>query len=248
MAAKIAYLTIDDSPTKDFIPKLEYLITKQIPAVWFCEGARLEQYPDSIITAIKAGYIIGNHSYSHPSFSTITLEKAFDEIGRTHQIVEDLYAQAGVPRPAKYFRFPYGDKGGLTGHDVFATYTVEGKERKDAIQQYLCDLGYTQPKFSGVTYQYYEQYGLLTDIDWHWTYDCMEWSVFQAVPSYGIDNLDKVLARMDENEPEGGRGLNEGQSEEIILLHDHVETTELFEPIIERLLAKGLEFRPVPLL
>src|SRR5262245_50027868 len=122
MAAKIAYLTIDDSPTKDFIPKLEYLITKRIPAVWFCEGARLEQYPDSVIIAIKAGYIIGNHSYSHPSFSTISLETAFAEIDRTHRIIEDLYARAGVKRPAKFFRFPYGDKGGLTGHDVFGTY------------------------------------------------------------------------------------------------------------------------------
>jgi peptidoglycan-N-acetylglucosamine deacetylase len=248
MAAKIAYLTIDDSPTKDFIAKLEYLITKQIPAVWFCEGARLEQYPDSIITAIKAGYIIGNHSYSHPSFSMITLEQAFDEIGHTNEIIEDLYAQAGVQRPAKFFRFPYGDKGGLTGHDVFMPYIGEGKRRKDAIQQYLRDLGYTQPQFAGVTYQYYEQYGLQSDIDWHWTYDCMEWSVFQPEPRLGIVNLDKVLARMDEHEPEGGRGLNDGQSEEIILLHDHAETTDLFEPIIERFLTKGLEFGAIPLI
>jgi peptidoglycan-N-acetylglucosamine deacetylase len=246
MPQKFAYLTIDDSPTQDFLLKLNYLISKQIPAIWFCIGANMEQHPESVIAAIQQGYLIGNHSYSHPHFSEITLDAAYAEIQRTDAIIEDLYARAGVERPAKYFRFPYGDKGALTDSDVFTSLSEEGQQRKTALQTYLRDMGYTQPTWTGVTYDYFERYGLRADVDWYWTYDCLEWSVFQPQPAFGIDSAEKVYARMDENEPERGRGLNDSRSEEIILLHDHVETTTIFEPIIERLLAKGLEFRAIP--
>ena len=245
MPQKIAYLTIDDSPTQDFLPKLNYLISKGIPAIWFSIGANMELHPESVIAAIQQGYPIGNHSYSHPHFSEITLDKAYEEIQRTDAIIEDLYARAEVQRPAKYFRFPYGDKGALTGSDVYTSLTEEGQQRKTALQTYLRGMGYMQPTWAGVTYDYFEQYGLRTDVDWYWTYDCMEWSVFQPQPYFGIDSAEKVYARMDENVPEGGRGLNDSRSEEIILLHDHVQTTDIFEAIIERLLAKGLEFRAI---
>ncbi|MBN1888245.1 MAG: hypothetical protein JW850_09650 [Thermoflexales bacterium] len=47
---------------------------------------------------------------------------------------------------------------------------------------------------------------------------------------------------MDEDEPDGGHGLNRGDSAEIVLMHDHVETAAYFEPLVERLLEKGLNF------
>ena len=64
---------------------------------------------------------------------------------------------------------------------------------------------------------------------------------------YEIDSLEKVFERMDEDVPEGSRGLNYPKSEEIILVHDHPETTHMFKPIIERLLAKGMIFKHPPL-
>lgn len=246
MSRKIAYLTIDDSPTKDFSQKLDYLIEKSIPAVWFCIGENLYRYPERAIDAIQQGYIIGNHSYSHPHFSNLSLDAAFEEIRRTDVIIDELYAQAGTQRPAKFFRFPYGDKGGLKHTEVFEPYEGEGKHRKVAIQAYLRELGYTQPRFAGIAYQYYHYSGLLDDVDWYWTYDCMEWSISQAMPTHGIDSIEKVYARMDEDVPEGGRGLNRSHSEEIILLHDQEETTAYFQPIIDRLLAKGIQFRRIP--
>ena len=33
---KIAYLTIDDGPSKDMKMKVDYLVSKGIPAIWFC--------------------------------------------------------------------------------------------------------------------------------------------------------------------------------------------------------------------
>lgn len=229
MVKKIAYLTIDDAPSVDMKEKVDFLVSKGIPAVWFCTGSFLEKRPELAIYAIKKGFTIGNHSYSHPHFSDLSLEQCFEEIQKTDRIVDGIYRKACVKRPAKFFRFPFGDKG--------------GKIRKEKIQAFLKSLGYTQPKFENVTYRYYRKAGLLDDVDWYWTYDCKEWAIFSEEHSYGIDSLEKVLERMDEDVPEGCRGLNYPDSEEIILTHDHPESTHIFKPIIERLLAKGMIFK-----
>ncbi|HBY09449.1 MAG TPA: polysaccharide deacetylase [Chloroflexi bacterium] len=243
MNSKIAYLTIDDAPSADFEQKIDFLHSKGIPAIFFCPGNALETRPEPIIDAIHQGFVIANHAYDHPHFSGITLEACLEQIRKTDQILEAIYRQAGVSIPAKYFRFPYGDKGALTGDDPFAPVSGPGRERKQIIQAELRRLGYTQPDFPDVTYDYYRAGGLLDDVDWFWTYDVVEWSTFHAQHAYGIETLADVFARMDENVPEGGRGLNDFRSAEIILTHDHVETTLIFTAIIERLLSKGLDFR-----
>jgi hypothetical protein len=106
----------------------------------------------------------------------------------------------------------------------------------------LRQLGYTQPAFAGVRYDYFHRLGLSTDADWYWTYDVFEWSLRSSQPMYGIDSLEKVYARMDEDLPEGHRGLNFPGSDEIILMHDHAETHEYFQTLIDRLAAKDLTF------
>ena len=40
---KIAYLTIDDCPSEDTKCKLDYLLSKDIPAILFCLGKFLEK-------------------------------------------------------------------------------------------------------------------------------------------------------------------------------------------------------------
>lgn len=194
------------------------------------------------IRAIRNGFILGNHAYNHPYFSDLEIDECFAQIRRTDEIIEALYERAGVQRPMKSFRFPYGDKGGLRYSEVFKPYSETGRERKQALQTYLHQLGYTQPVWDQITYRYYRASGLQDDIDWYWTYDVMEWSIFADEHQFGIDSLEKVLARMDEDEPEGCRGLNYGGSAEIVLMHDHVDTAIYFEPLVERLLEKGLVF------
>jgi len=243
MVQKTAYLTIDDGPSKDFRQKLDFLLSKGIPAIWFCQGNHMEQREADVVYAIKQGFVIGNHAYSHRKFSDLTVEECFEEIKKTDEILEHIYMKASVTRPARLFRFPYGDKGGLKYGEVLEPYDGEGKIRKDKIQAFLRELGYNQPAFPGITYMYFRDAGLLDDVDWYWTYDVMEYALRWEEPRYGIDSIEKVYARMDEDFPDEGRGLNLTGSEEIILTHDHEWTTEFFEGIIERLLAKGLMFK-----
>jgi peptidoglycan/xylan/chitin deacetylase (PgdA/CDA1 family) len=237
---KVAYLTIDDAPSVDMRQKIDFLAQKQIPVVWFCVGESIAQRPDSVVYAIEKGGIIGNHTYTHPACSRLELDVIYDEIRRTDALIETAYRQAGVSRPAKYFRFPYGDKGAL-GSDFASGYTGEALERKETIQAFLRAEGFTQPAFEGITDPTYQN--LNKDADWLWTYDCMEWSIHNSQPIYGITSLEAVFARMEEVVPDGKRGLNTPGSEEIILVHDHPETTPYFAAIIQRLLDKGIVFK-----
>jgi len=247
MVRKIAYLTIDDAPSEDIKEKVDFLVSRGIPAILFCRGDLLERNPEHAVYAIKRGFIIGNHAYRHVYFSDLPLKQCFEQIRKADRIIDEIYKKASVKRPAKFFRFPFGDKGGLNYDEVLKPCEGEGKIRKEKIQAFLKSLGYTQPKFENITYQYYRKAGLLDDVDWHWTYDIVEWSTFTEEHLYGIDSLEKVFERMDEDVPEDGRGLNYPNSEEIILTHDHTETTHIFKPIIERLLAKGMIFKLPPL-
>ena len=86
---KIAYLVFDDSPSKDMKMKVDYLVLKKIPAIWFCIEF-LEQRPSYAVYAIEKGFIIGNHSYSHKHFSDLSLEQCYQEIEKTDKIIEHI--------------------------------------------------------------------------------------------------------------------------------------------------------------
>lgn len=243
MTSKIAYLTIDDAPSKKMRAKVDFLVQNNIPAIFFCIGELMEKRRKVVIDAIRKGFIIGNHTYNHPHCSEIALDEILAQITKTDVIIDDLYRRAGVERPAKYFRFPYGDKGALTGDDVELPISQDGLQRKQAIQQHLRDLGYTQPDFPNITYRYYHEQGLLNDVDWYWTFDTLDWSVFSDTPIHGITSLEAVYGRINEDLPEEGRGLHYPDSEEIVLIHDHKESTAIFAPIVQRLVKTGLQFR-----
>lgn len=238
---KKAILTIDDAPSADFSNKLNALKKRDIQAVWFCEGKKLEQYPELIIESIQNGVIIANHSYSHPAFSYLSLDACFNEIDKTHHLINTLYDKAGVDWKQRYFRFPYLDKGGRLERDDF--FSGNDDIRHPALQNHLRELGYTGANFEQITYPYYREYGWFDDVDWSATYDTMDWSAFSEQPQYGIDSPEKVLARMDEDVPMEGRGLHYPQSLDIILMHDHEGgAIDLFPKMIDKLCAFGIEF------
>jgi peptidoglycan-N-acetylglucosamine deacetylase len=240
MKPKIAYLTIDDAPSTTMKWKVDYLFQKGIPAVWFCQGNYLEQRPDFALHAIQKGFLIGNHSYNHAHFSDLSLSQCFEQIERTDGLLAEVYKKARIEKFSRFFRFPYGDKGGETS-DGSGSDSSE-RQKKTAIQSFLREMGYVSAPSRGIVYKYYTDKGLDKDIDWYWTYDVMDWSIKAAKPRSEVDSIEKVLQRMDEDEPENGKGLNYRGSVEIVLLHDHAEISEYFERIICCLVAKGLSF------
>lgn len=228
---KIAYLTIDDSPSKDMRLKADFLFSKKIPAIWFCTGKAIESNMNDVIYAIKKGFIIGNHSYGHPHFSEIDLSTGEKEIKMTDDIIEHAYKIANIERPVKVFRFPYGDKGD------------RNSDKKEVLQIFLKELGYTGPNRINITYEIYNKNNLAKDIDWFWTYDIMDWELYRATRIFGYDSIEKIYEKMDQDDPEGWKGLNFPLSEDIILVHDHEATTKEFFLCIDRLISKKIEFR-----
>lgn len=247
MTLKVGYLTIDDGPTSDFKRKVDFLSNKKFPAIFFCRGDRLEKQPEDVIYAIKKGYIIGNHSYEHQRFSKISLKECFQQIRKTDEIIEKIYNEADVERPVKLFRFPHGDKGSGMDAEIGWPKNEEKKLFMRGIQNYLKKLGYTQPLFENISYKWYKDAELHLDYDIYWTYDTHDWAIAKNQSTqervHDYYSLGSLIARMDEDVPEGGRGLNSSKSNEIFLLHDYPGIEYLFKPLIEALSAKGIYFK-----
>ncbi|MBU3905257.1 MAG: polysaccharide deacetylase family protein [Nanoarchaeota archaeon] len=248
MVKKIAYLTIDDAPSEDMKMKVDFLESKGIKAIWFCRGELLSNKAnqEAVIYAIRKGHIIGNHAFDHPHFSKLSLEECFEQIKKTDELIDSIYEMSEIKRPIKVFRFPYLDKG--AGSVVEQGWPEDRKEHIQAIQDFLKRLGYVQPKFEGITYRWFLDAGLLKDVDVQPTYDTHDYSPFQDEPTHGIDSLEKVMERIEEDVPEECRGLNYPDSNEIIMMHDNAFTNrelsnKIFFAIIERLIEKGITFK-----
>ncbi len=219
MSQKRAYLTMDDAPSKDFRKKVDFLINKKIPAIIFCEGRHIKGREEEVIYAIKKGFVIGNHSYNHPSFSEINVKESLSEIKKTDELIEEIYQKAKVKRPLKIFRFPYGNKGG---------------KNKKQIQDYLKLLGYRQPIFKNINYLWYKILGRGKDLDVFWTFNIKEYQIGKE--KYKENTIQNILNLINKSKK------LKSNSREIILIHDHDDTTKYFNLLIETLLKKGIKF------
>jgi peptidoglycan-N-acetylglucosamine deacetylase len=111
------FLTFDDGPLFCTGRILDMLAESQQKATFFVIGRNLliPKLRDFAIRALEEGHDIGNHSYSHPNFSSISAQRAEVEIYKTHTMIDDLVREAGVD-PARqnlFFRFPYGNCGSI---------------------------------------------------------------------------------------------------------------------------------------
>ena len=119
-----AVLTIDDIASRNTPAIVDYLNEKGIQAVMFAWGEKVEEFFENAVYALQHGMIDGNHSYSHPCFSELSLEDGIAEIAKCETVLERLYSKAGVERKYRPFRFPYGDKGGANA-DALQMYRAE---------------------------------------------------------------------------------------------------------------------------
>jgi len=226
------YLTIDDGPSADTSEKIRLLADHKNRASWFCLGKKLENYPETAMQLIESGHVIGNHSYAHPHFSAITLDECRDEIVRTEKIIEELYSKSDAQRPAKLFRFPFGDQGHLENGKP--SNNPEKLLHKARLQQLLKDMGFQKKPVSPV-----EHHGVCSnqpaDIDWLWSYDIRDWAIghtdgFRLSPEKVTKNLISFLKNYDK------------KKNQIILTHDHEKTAQYFPYFIEAFSERGLAF------
>ena len=112
---------------------LRVLKARTVPVVAFVNEGKLE-VPGEVDAQIAllqqwvdAGAILGNHTYSHPDFNTLTVEEFEDEIIRDEVVTRRLM-QSRQPYQL-YFRHPM-------------THTGDTQVKKEAIEKFLAERGY----------------------------------------------------------------------------------------------------------
>jgi peptidoglycan/xylan/chitin deacetylase (PgdA/CDA1 family) len=72
---------------------------------------------------LKNGNAIGNHSYSHPYFTSLTSSQLKSEVDKAEKTIKIIAGQTTIP----YFRPPYGDYNSQVLKDLYKTgytYTI----------------------------------------------------------------------------------------------------------------------------
>jgi len=222
-----ALLTIDDFSSANTPAMVDYLVEKGIRPIFFATGRNVEQFYSEALYAMRKGMLVGNHSYTHPHFSDLTLEEAIHEIEQCEQVLDSLYRDAGVERLWRPFRFPFGDKGG---------------ENREGIQQYLKEKGFHKVKDTHLNYPWWKESGLDTAMDTLWTFDFQE---YMLRPGSAFTKED-VWRKMHDPQPTSGAALFAPENRHILLLHAHDETDEMlpgyYKLFIDHLLENGVVF------
>lgn len=222
-----AILTIDDIASANTPAIVDYLNEKGITALMFAVGENVERYYDNAVYALQHGMIVGNHSYSHPAFSEITMEEAEGEIAKNEALLDRLYKDAGVERKYRPFRFPYGNRGGANAA---------------ALQEYFRKNGFDKLKDTQIPYAFWKEQGLDRNIDTLWTFDFAE---YRIRPESGF-TADDVWKRINDKTPAEGGALLVDPGSHILLLHAHDETDAMvpgyYRLFIDYLLENGVVF------
>jgi peptidoglycan/xylan/chitin deacetylase (PgdA/CDA1 family) len=222
-----ALLTIDDVSSKNTPAIVDYLAEKNIPVIMFAVGQWAQNYPDQLIYALKHGIIVGNHSYTHPNFSALSIEECKKEIDQNEEVLNSFYEKAGVERKYRPFRFPYGDKGG---------------ENREAFQKYFKENGFSKLKDTQITFEWWKTEGLSEKIDTLWTFDFAEYNIR---PESGFTEED-VYKRINDEYPIYGGSLFKDDNSHILLLHAHDETDEMvpeyYKKFVGSLLDREVKF------
>ncbi|MEU8245019.1 polysaccharide deacetylase family protein [Nonomuraea sp. NPDC048916] len=113
---KCIALTFDDGPGKYAGTLLDTLKKYDAKVTFFLEGQYVKSRPAYVKRMVKEGHELGNHSYTHPNFTTIEPGAIRSEIQKTQDAVKKA---AGVE--PKLLRPPYG-MADLQVSDIAAEY------------------------------------------------------------------------------------------------------------------------------
>lgn len=112
----IAYFTFDDGPSQ-FTPQiLDILRRHEASGTFFMLGSEAQANPELVDRVRREGHAVGNHSWSHPDFTTLDDKKVTQQITKTDSVIGE----------AKCVRPPYG----ATNDQVRARIAELGKSQQ----------------------------------------------------------------------------------------------------------------------
>ena len=120
-------LTFDDGPNPVTTPLvLDALERHQARATFFVMGNRVAGNEALLRRMYAAGHEVGSHSWSHPDFTTLSLEQLKQQVTDTQAAV----VAAGLPAPT-LFRPPYGAMNGVVRSQVPMTIALWNVDPED---------------------------------------------------------------------------------------------------------------------
>ena len=114
-------ITIDDLPVHAPFPPdvtanqvndqmVTALKSAGVPAIGFVNGVGVEQHPETI-KALRdwraAGFVLGNHTWSHPHLSQLTLAQFEEEVSKGEPMLAELDGKTDW----RWLRYPFLDEG-----------------------------------------------------------------------------------------------------------------------------------------
>ncbi|HHA9293882.1 TPA: polysaccharide deacetylase family protein, partial [Streptococcus pneumoniae] len=101
---KVVALTFDDGPNPATTPQvLETLAKYDIKATFFVLGKNVSGNEDLVKRIKSEGHVVGNHSWSHPILSQLSLDEAKKQITDTEDVLTKVLGSS-----SKLMRPPYG--------------------------------------------------------------------------------------------------------------------------------------------
>jgi peptidoglycan/xylan/chitin deacetylase (PgdA/CDA1 family) len=103
---KVVALTFDAGAGTQGLPRiLRTLADQDVPATFFLTGRWAQANPSGVAQIVAAGHRVGNHSMTHPAFTSLSDGAVAEQV---HAAEQAIRAAGGDPRPL--FRFPLGDR------------------------------------------------------------------------------------------------------------------------------------------
>src|SRR5262245_13812803 len=105
-ATKKLALTYDDGPNDPHTLRLMEVLDKHdVRATFLCIGRHAQQKPQIVRDLVKAGHVVGNHTYTHPNLALQSQTQVRIQLTACQNILSDVMGVA-----PKLFRPPYGGR------------------------------------------------------------------------------------------------------------------------------------------
>ena len=99
-------LTYDDGPNDPHTLRLlEVLARHNVRATFFLIGRYVQQRPDIVREILKAGHIIGNHTFTHPLLTLKSAAEVRKQLTDCRSAIQEV-----VGEPSNLFRPPFGGR------------------------------------------------------------------------------------------------------------------------------------------
>ncbi len=104
--AKQLALTYDDGPNDPHTLRLlEVLAKHNVHATFFLIGRYVQQHPEITREVVKAGHVVGNHTFTHPLLTLKSAAEVRQELSACRAALQDA-----IGEPSNLFRPPFGGR------------------------------------------------------------------------------------------------------------------------------------------